>query len=168
MPDSSDLKPEYQIDDTLQDFFEEKTQRVIKRRRQSGLWGGLCAFFGTDEWGWESYEDEETRYVVNFENAKTRLIHNMEGYFCGLEEAVMKDIRTPINENINAYFCKLKRKVENLRGDFLLSIQAHGLEEKKKEQLYDILVSYQKMIPEIQHACIELKKDLDEMLPGRC
>lgn len=44
------------------------------------------------------------------------------------------------------------------------SISDHGLEKKKKEQLCDVLISYQKRIPDIQRGCIELKKDLDEML----
>ena len=163
IPNSSNLELEYRIDDTLQDFFEEKTRRVTKRRRQSGFWGGLCELFDTDDWGWESYTDEETRYIVNFEDVRSRIIYNMRNYFSGLNKEIEKNIEIPIKENISTYFEELKFKIENLRGDFLQSIQDHGLEKEKKEQLYDILASYNEKIPGIRRGCIELKKDLDEI-----
>ena len=75
IPDSSNLELEYRIDGTLEDFFKKKTQRVTKRRRQSGLWGTICGWFGTDDWGWESYTKKETRYVVNFEDVRNKLNH---------------------------------------------------------------------------------------------
>lgn len=164
IPDSSNLEFEHRIDDTLQDFFEEKTQRVTKRRRQSGIWGTICSWFDTDDWGWESYMGEETKYVVNFENVRNRINNNMNNYFYGLNKEIEKNIEIPIKQNIGAYFEELKSKIENLRGDFVQSMEDHGLERKKKEQLYDVLISYQKRIPDVQRGCIELKKDVNEML----
>lgn len=164
IPDSSNLNFKHRIDDALQDFFEEKTQRVTKHRRQSGIWGAICSWFGTDDWGWESYMEEETRYAVDFENVRNRINGNMNNYFSGLKEETEKNIEIPIRENISAYFTELKLKIGNLRGDFVQSIQDHDLEKKKKEQLYDVLISYQKRIPDVQRNCIELKGDVDEML----
>ena len=164
IPDSSNLELEHRVDGTLEDFFEEKTQRVTKRRRQSGLWGTLCSWFDTDDWGWESYEKEETKYVVNFEDVRNRINDNMNDYFSGLTEEIRMNIENPIKENIGAYFTELKLKIENLRGDFVQSIQDHGLEKEKKEHLHNVLVSYQKKIPDIRRDCIELKKGVDERL----
>ena len=164
IPDSSNLELGHRIDDTLQGFFEEKTRRVTKRRRQSGFWGALCELFDTDDWGWESYEKEEIRYIVNFEDVRMRINSNMKNYFSGINEKIEKDIEIPINKNIEAYFAKLKLKIENVRGDFVQSIQDRGLEKKKKEHLHDVLVFYQKKIPDVQRGCIELKKDVDGML----
>ena len=164
IPDSSNLELEHRIDGTLQDFFEEKTKRVTKRRRQSGIWGTICGWFGTDDWGWESYTKKETRYVVNFEDVRNRINGNMNDYFSGLAEEIRMNIEIPIKENIGAFFVELKLKIENLRGDFVQSIQDHGLEKKKKEHLHEVLISYQEKIPNVRRGCIELKKDVDEML----
>ena len=164
IPDSSNLELKHLIVDTLQDFFEEKTRRVTKRRRQSGIWGTLCELFDTDDWGWESYEKEEIRYIVNFENVRIRINNNMKNYFSGINEKIEKDIEIPINKNIEAYFAELKSKIKNLRGDFVQSIKDHGLEKKKKEHLHEVLVSYQEKNPDVRRDCIELKKDADEML----
>lgn len=168
IPDSSNLNFKHRIDDTLQDFFEEKTQLVTKHRRQSGIWGTICSWFDTDDWGWESYMEEETRYAIDFEDVRNRINGNMNNYFSGLKEETEKNIEIPIRENISAYFTELKLKIRNLRGDFVQSIQDHDLEKKKKEQLYDVLISYQKKIPDVQRNCIELKRDVDEMLEDDC
>ena len=164
IPDSRDLKLKYRVDGALQDFFEEKTRSVIKQRRQSGIWGGICALFDTEEWGWESYESEETRYVVDFGSMKNNIKGGIRNYFSGLNKEIEKDIEMPIKEDIRAYFDELKLKIEHLRGDFVQSIQDHGLEKKKKEELHDVLTSYGERIPEIQRDCIQLKKDLEEIL----
>ena len=164
IPDSSNLELEHRIDGTLEDFFEEKTKQVTKRRRQSGIWGTICGWFGTDDWGWESYTKKETRYVVNFEDVRNRINGNMNDYFSGLTEEIRVNIEIPIKENIGAFFEELKLKIENLRGDFLQSIKDQGLEKKKKENLHKVLISYQEDIPNVRRGCIELKKDVDEML----
>lgn len=95
IPDSSNLEFEHRIDDTLQDFFEEKTQNVTKYRRQSGIWGTICSWLDTDDWGWESYTEEETRYVVNFEDVRGRINSNMRNYFSGLNKEIEKMLRSP-------------------------------------------------------------------------
>ena len=164
IPDSSNLELEHRIDGTLEDFFEEKTKQVTKRRRQSGIWGTICGWFGTDDWGWESYTKKETRYVVNFEDVRNRINGNMNDYFSGLTEEIRVNIEIPIKENIGAFFEELKLKIENLRGDFLQSIKDQGLEKEKKEDLHKVLISYQEDIPNVRRGCIELKKDVDEML----
>ena len=164
IPDSGNLKLEHRIDGTLQDFFEEKTQSVTRMRRQSGVWGKICGWFGTDDWGWESYTKEETRYIVNFEDVRKRINRNMDDYFSGLNEEIEKNIEIPIKENISAYFAKLKLEIEKLRGDFVQSIQTQGLEKKEKEHLYGVLKSYSEKIPNVHRDCIELRKDVDEML----
>lgn len=45
-----------------------KTKEVatVKRRRQSGIWGGLCGFFGTSDWGWEEYTHYDKVYSVDY------------------------------------------------------------------------------------------------------
>ena len=88
----------------------------------------------------------------------------MNDYFSGLTEEIRMNIEIPIKENIGAFFAELKLKIENLRGDFVQSIQDHGLEKKKKEHLHEVLISYQEKIPNVRRSCIELKKDVDEML----
>lgn len=45
-----------------------KTKQIasIKRRRQEGVWGGLCGFFDSTEWGWEEYTHYDDVFAVDY------------------------------------------------------------------------------------------------------
>ena len=160
IPDSTNLELEFRLDGTLEDFFEKKTKHVTKRRRQSGIWGMLCGWFGTDEWGWESYTKKQTRYVVNFEDVRNRINGSMTDFFSGLSEQIGMNIEVPIKENIRAYFAELKLKVEQLRGDFVQGIENKGMTKKKQEDLDQTLQSYLEKNADLRHGCIELNNHL--------
>ncbi|SQD01655.1 Uncharacterised protein [Escherichia coli] len=34
---------------------EERTETVTRRRRQDGVWGTLCRWANTSDWGWKEY-----------------------------------------------------------------------------------------------------------------
>ena len=166
LPNPGDLTLIHRIDGTVQDLWEVKTENVTKQRRQSGLWGKICGWFGTDDWGWESYTEKETTYIVNFEDVEQRINDNIDDFFSGFNVEIEKEIEIPTKENIGTFFDQLKSAIETLRGDFVRGIEDKSLDREKKEQLYDVLNSYRYQIPAVHRDCVELRKDVDEMLKG--
>ncbi|EFB1091453.1 dGTPase, partial [Escherichia coli] len=64
-PAVSQLQTRLAVKINLSALMEERTETVTRRRRQSGVWGTVCRWFGTSDLGWENYDEDVSRSVIN-------------------------------------------------------------------------------------------------------
>ncbi|HFP0804840.1 TPA: TonB-dependent receptor plug domain-containing protein, partial [Escherichia coli] len=60
-PAVSQLQTRLAVKINLSALMEERTETVTRRRRQSGVWGTVCRWFGTSDLGWENYDEDVSR-----------------------------------------------------------------------------------------------------------
>ena len=127
----------------LSDSIEEKSKSVTKRRRSSGAWGRVCSWFNTDDWGWEEYNVREDFYEVNLEKINNSIKHNSDLIFLAASDVLKKNIEPHLNKGVGEFFNVFREKVEHVRGDLMMGIQAMGQEQSQQKSL---LMNLQQMM----------------------
>ncbi|HFL8843805.1 TPA: dGTPase, partial [Escherichia coli] len=69
-PAVSQLQTRLAVKTNLSALMEERTETVTRRRRQSGVWGTVCRWFGTSDLGWENYDEDVSRSVININKVR--------------------------------------------------------------------------------------------------
>lgn len=116
----------------LDNIIESKTETRTSYRYKDNVWGKVCSWFGTDDWGWESYTYTEDVYKVDINKISESSFASIEHNFKGLDESVKQTIQKPLEDGINS-FSELRQTVEKIRGDLIQSIrdQEHSKEEQE-------------------------------------
>ncbi len=132
LPSRRALHIELDNQQILDDMVQEKTKTVSRRRRQSGLWGGICSLLGTSDWGWESYNDTEEYFVIDINKIRKAVLKASENVFKNTDAAIQNDVIVPVQKSCDEFFVELKNSLDEIRGDLL-----QGLEDgnrSKQEQ----------------------------------
>ncbi|SBW85422.1 hypothetical protein PVE_P0385 (plasmid) [Pseudomonas veronii 1YdBTEX2] len=58
---------------------ENKHRTEKRRRRSEGVWGSICSFFDTDDWGWESYTTKVAVYEIDISKVKASIEKTLGG-----------------------------------------------------------------------------------------
>ena len=165
IPDMRLLSLSLSTSDVLDSALKEKSKKVSSRRRKDGMWGSVCSFFGTNDWGWEDYEETERYFEVDIRKVQKSVIAGIKSTFDGLEQAVASQIETPLRNEVGEFFDSFKSKVELIRGDLLQSIRDQERSKAEKDALSKRLASLKKNIPLMLNDSRELKADVEPMLP---
>jgi len=59
------ISHEILLDNVINRAYQEDTTSKEVTTRRNTVWGGICSFFGTDDWGWDSHTEESTKYSIN-------------------------------------------------------------------------------------------------------
>ena len=148
----------------LGDLISEKTEKQSKRRRQSGAWGTVCSWFGTDDWGWEDYTVDVDVYRIDSRDIRKAIDKDVNAVFDGLDDALAEKIRAPLKTGIDEFFRQFKETVEHIRGDLLQGLQDVQSTRQEQEELLHRLGELKKNIPAIQEDSGGLKQDIDQSL----
>ena len=135
MPEAQKLKVSDWALDSLDDSMREQTYIVTRLRRQRGVWGKICDWFDTDDWGWEEYSKEKTKFVIEVEKIRHTVEDNMRRFTDEAIKDVSRDITGPLDENIKRSCGELKDKVQRLCGDFKQSVQDRKLKKEPQQVL---------------------------------
>ncbi|EED0287110.1 hypothetical protein NMI90_005456, partial [Escherichia coli] len=73
-PAVSQLQTRLAVKINLSALMEERTETVTRRRRQSGVWGTVCRWFGTSDLGWENYDEDVSRSVININKVREEVM----------------------------------------------------------------------------------------------
>lgn len=164
IPNASSLKINKSGSDILDDLISEKSSLKTKSRRKSGVWGGICSFFGTSDWGWEDYQVREDYFEIDIQIIKLSVIESVNKIFEGLDKDVIEKIRTPLESNVKVFFDSLKKTVEQIRGDLLQGIRDQESSKVEQEALTKRIAALKKNIPTILSDSSELQKDARQHL----
>ncbi|BBQ26427.1 dynamin family protein [Aeromonas sp. WP2-W18-CRE-05] len=163
-PKVSELKTHLATDTRIANLLEQKTFSETRHRRSSGVWGTLCGWFNTDDWGWETYKEDVTRSVVNINTIKNAVRNQTKEHFEKLNNAIDQQVNAPILKEIESFFITFKGKVEQLRHTLIQSTEDHKSSQQEQEQLTERLSVLRKLTPEMISDSKILKKELEPML----
>ncbi|HHL6909808.1 TPA: dynamin family protein, partial [Escherichia coli] len=148
-PAVSQLQTRLAVKINLSALMEERTETVTRRRRQSGVWGTVCRWFGTSDLGWENYDEDVSRSVININKVREEVMSLTRAYFGELQASIEQDINQPVRQEIDAFFCAFREKVEQLRNTLIQSSEDHKRDQQAQERLTGRLQALNERVPEL-------------------
>jgi len=139
---------------------ENKHRTEKRRRRSEGVWGSICSFFDTDDWGWESYTTKVAVYEIDISKVKASIEKTLGDLFDGLARATVETIETPLKASVDKFFDELKLTVESIRSDLNQSIRDKQSDQGQQQQLAELLAGFKRNVPGIQKDSDALKRDV--------
>uniref|UniRef100_UPI000BE95440 dynamin family protein n=1 Tax=Escherichia coli TaxID=562 RepID=UPI000BE95440 len=107
-PAVSQLQTRLAVKTNLSALMEERTETVTRRRRQEGVWGTLCRWANTSDWGWKEYSVDVSRSVINMNKVRKEVMSLTRAYFGELQASIEQDINQPVRQEIDAFFCAFR------------------------------------------------------------
>ena len=98
----------------MNDLIQAKTENKTGYRRKDSVWGKVCSWFDTDDWGWESYSYKKQFYEIDIPKIRESASKDIQRIFNGLEQDVTQKIRQPLQDGIGDFF---RRSPHNCRTD---------------------------------------------------
>lgn len=132
LPDAKAISLDTSVSGILADALYKKTRTVTRYRRQKGLWGKLCGWFNTDDWGWEDYQVDENYFEVSIDVVRKSTVKAVGSLFSAAEEIMNKEVRPQLEAGMDDFFSVFKEKIEHVRGDLIKGIEIH--KESQEEQ----------------------------------
>ena len=163
-PKFNTFKTNIATDVCITSMLEQKTSIETRYRRSSGMWGTLCKWFNTDDWGWESYEKKINYSVVDVDKIKAAVNELVNEHFNQINQALDEQVKTPIQKNVDDFFMVFKNKVEQLRHTLIQSTEDHKASKQEQEQLTERLCVLRTLTPEMISDSKTLKKELEQIL----
>ena len=163
-PAVSQLQTRLAVKTNLSALMEERTETVTRRRRQSGVWGTVCRWFGTSDLGWENYDEDVSRSVININKVREEVMSLTRAYFGELQASIEQDINQPVRQEIDAFFCAFREKVEQLRNTLIQSSEDHKRDQQAQERLTRRLQALNERVPELITDSKALREELETML----
>lgn len=164
IPDLSLLSLKTSGADLLTDLMDEKTRSVTRHRRKDSLWGKICGWFDTDDWGWESYQTQEQFFEINIKKIEDSAKKDIKRIFSDLHKDIEVQIKEPLNQSIRDFFVEFRKTLEQIRGDLLQSMRDQERSKVEQEALVKRLTELKKTVPAINKDSAELKKDMQHKL----
>ena len=153
-PRTESLEIERLTQESLNNTIAEEAYLATQRRRQSGVWGTFCEWLGTEDWGWEEYLVEKTKYVIEIPKIRDTVERSAKDFIGAAEKGVIRDIERPLRDAVERSCDDLKDKIRRLHGDFKQSIRDQNMAKETQQAL----------IKEIDRVVLKAKKvkvDLD-------
>ncbi|HGX5231927.1 TPA: dynamin family protein [Escherichia coli] len=163
-PTVSQLQTRLAVKTNLSALMEERTETVTRHRRQSGVWGTFCRWFGTSDWGWETYKEDVSRSVININKVRKEVMSLTRAYFGELQASIEQNINQPVRQEIDAFFCTFREKVEQLRNTLIQSSEDHKRDQQAQERLTEHLQALNERVPELITDSKALKEELETLL----
>lgn len=121
--------------------YNEKTKTESRSRRQSGVWGGVCGFFGTSDWGWEDYDVKVTTYTVDLEKIKNQVIKQLNNQAQQLANQTGDYLRNIFQPNIDKHLVELVSYLTSYSRVLDDAIKSSELNKSSKTELIKQLAS---------------------------
>ncbi len=125
----------------LANGLQTKTESKTSQRRTTGVWGSLCSWFGTSDWGWETYTYQQTTYEVDINKIRNSVLKQLEAYKADhtaqFEGYLHHQFIPVIGEHINELVSYLSRYRDLLNN----GIKSNQLEQEEKKQLRQQLIT---------------------------
>lgn len=118
-------------------YSEYKSTSVEKtgHRRQPGVWGGICKFFSSDDWGWESYQSTEEHHVVNVAKIHKNIKEKYTKISQQFEVSFEDYLTLKYQPEIDKYLAGLVSYLEGYKGVLIDGEQSQKNLEKYKAEV---------------------------------
>ncbi|HFD0743729.1 TPA: dynamin family protein [Escherichia coli] len=163
-PAISQLQTRLAVKTNLSALMEERTETVTRRRRQDGVWGTLCRWANTSDWGWKEYSVDVSRSVINMNKVRKEVMSLTRAYFGELQASIEQNINQPVRQEIDDFFCTFREKVEQLRNTLIQSSEDHKRDQQAQEHLTERLQALNERVPELITDSKALREELETLL----
>ncbi|EEZ9015118.1 dGTPase [Escherichia coli] len=163
-PAVSQLQSRLAVKTNLSALMEERTETVTRRRRQDGVWGTLCRWANTSDWGWKEYSVDVSRSVINMNKVRKEVMSLTRAYFGELQASIEQNINQPVRQEIDDFFCTFREKVEQLRNTLIQSSEDHKRDQQAQEHLTERLQALNERVPELITDSKALREELETLL----
>ncbi|EMB7718713.1 dynamin family protein [Escherichia coli] len=163
-PAVSQLQTRLAVQTNLSALMEERTETVTRRRRQDGVWGTLCRWANTSDWGWKEYSVDVSRSVINMNKVRKEVMSLTRAYFGELQASIEQNINQPVRQENDDFFCTFREKVEQLRNILIQSSEDHKRDQQAQEHLTERLQALNERVPELITDSKALREELETML----
>ncbi|EPB1022677.1 dynamin family protein [Escherichia coli] len=163
-PAVSQLQTRLAVKTNLSALMEERTETVTRRRRQDGVWGTLCRWANTSDWGWKKYSVDVSRSVINMNKVRKEVMSLTRAYFGELQASIEQNINQPVRQEIDDFFCTFREKVEQLRNTLIQSSEDHKRDQQAQEHLTERLQALNERVPELITDSKALREELETLL----
>lgn len=160
LPDVAPLVIRYSASELLGDAVDSKSRTVTRYKRSSGVWGAVCSWFNSSDWGWESYKDRVDYYEVNIVSVRNKINDSVESLFEELRGTTDAGIRAPLEQGVDQFFEQLKLTLENIRSDLAQSLLDKRSNQGDQQALKQRLAGLKRNVPEIRKDSEELRNDV--------
>ncbi|EOB0292144.1 dynamin family protein [Escherichia coli] len=163
-PAVSQLQTRLAVKTNLSALMEERTETVTRRRRQDGVWGTLCRWANTSDWGWKEYSVDVSRSVINMNKVRKEVMSLTRAYFGELQASIEQNINQPVRQEVDDFFCTFREKVEQLRNTLIQSSEDHKRDQQAQEHLTERLQALNERVPELITDSKALREELETLL----
>lgn len=163
-PAISQLQTRLAVKTNLSALMEERTETVTRRRRQDGVWGTLCRWANTSDWGWKEYSVDVSRSVINMNKVRKEVMSLTRAYFGELQASIEQNINQPVRQEIDDFFCTFREKVEQLCNTLIQSSEDHKRDQQAQEHLTERLQALNERVPELITDSKALREELETLL----
>lgn len=162
-PKKQKLDIEISIKDILSDAVLEGKDSELRQRRKTSIWGKLCSWLDTDDWGWEQYSADVVVHRIDINRIQRDVGLELSKLFNRIEKHELKEIKSELDATTKYFFKSLREKIERIRGDLLA-----GLSDKRKSQdtqnsLVSVLTELAEPVPMLLNDSKELMEHVSEM-----
>ncbi|WP_275629606.1 dynamin family protein [Pseudomonas sp. 273] len=160
LPDTTPIAFKYSASELLGKMIDSKQRTVTRYRRSSGVWGTICSWFDSSDWGWETYRATEGYYEVDIDSIRKKINGSIKKLFEDLRDTTRVTIKAPLEAGVHQFFEQLKLTLENIRSDLAQSLIDKRSNRGEQQALAQRLTVLKRHVPDIQKDSEELKKDV--------
>lgn len=152
---------DFDVKDVVSDMINQRSERKTGSRRKDSVWGEVCSWFNTSDWGWEDYTYTVQHYDVDLRKIKGQVLSAANKMFDNVTGVVEKDIIKPIEDSNEQFFHSFSDLVESIRGDLLEGMKDSQRSKDEQESIMKYLATIRKKHNDVEQDSKELKQDLD-------
>ncbi|NGR06501.1 hypothetical protein G5B41_02910 [bacterium SGD-2] len=156
LPRVNSIALDMSVADVLGQAISEKTERVTRKRRKPGIWGTLCSWFNTDDWGWETYKVDTGYFEVDLDQVRRSSLAGASVLAASARHVLENDIQPQLRNAIQGFFDAYRLKVSHVRGDLLSALENHKGDRARQIQALEEYAKLARQAADLETDCAEL------------
>lgn len=156
LPKTRPININYSKQKVLDGMLAKKSRNVTRKRRKSGAWGTICGWFGTTDYGYESYSSKEQFYKIDLNAIRNETLESAKKVFVDANASIDLNLIKPVARSCDEFFIELKNTIEEIRGDLL-----QGLEDGNRTKLEQEDIATQ--LAAIKRESLDSDYDMDQL-----
>lgn len=149
---------------SLHNLIEDKRRWETRKRHKKGVWGTVCSWFNTDDWGTEEYQARVGSIEIDTVKIRKAIAEKVDRIFKDLDSTVQETIKKSLEEQVGDFFDEIKQTVNALRADLNQSILDKQKSQESQKTLATLLRKLKRQAPAIQQDSEALHQDVQTLL----
>lgn len=124
--------------------YHEKTESKTGTRHKEGIWGGICSWFNTNDWGTEQYSYQTSTYTVDIEKIKAKVLEQLQEQVRHLSNQTGTYLSKTFQPKIHDHLSKLEEYLQRYLGVLADGMKSSELDQTEKSDLITQLEKFSK------------------------